>query len=275
MECIVIDKSDKKVYDIIGYGMSTYFTGKQMKKYIDIHSHILFGVDDGARDIDASMQMLQIAEQNDISAIILTPHNKPGHHRIEPAQMAEKLEKIKTRLTQENSNIKLYLGNEVYYRSRLAEEIEDGKIYTLAGSRYVLIEFNPSDDYGYIRNGINEVLLGGYYPILAHAERYQNVCTKKDGIADLVDMGCYIQVNAGSIMGKFGLKTASFTKKLLKQHMVHFIATDAHDPEKRTPQLAGCAAYVEKKYGESYGRKLFYKNPECILCDGEITACEE
>ncbi|MCM1155777.1 MAG: hypothetical protein NC314_08760 [Roseburia sp.] len=246
-----------------------------MEKLIDIHSHILFGMDDGAGDLDTSIQMLRIAAKDGISAIILTPHNKPGHHRIDSARVAEKMAQLKTYLAQEDIAIRLYLGNELYYRSRLIWEIEDGQAYTLAGSRYVLVEFSPSDDYGYIRNGINEILMGGYYPILAHVERYRNVCMKKDGITDLADMGCYIQVNADSIMGKYGMKTASFTRKLLKQHLVHFIASDAHDPERRAPHLAGCAAYVTRKYGESYAGKLFVENPERILEDGAISAGEE
>lgn len=250
--------------------MNIYSTGKQKKNYIDIHSHILFGMDDGARDIDTSRQMLRIAAKNGITAIILTPHNKPGHRGMDSARVAEKLEKLKTCLLQENIDIKLYLGNELYYRSELVWEIEDGQAYSLTGSRYVLIEFNPLDGYDYIRNGINEILMGGYYPVLAHAERYQNVCTKKDGIADLVEMGCYIQVNAGSVMGKFGLKTASLTKKLLKQHLVHFIATDAHDLGKRAPYLADCADYITKKFGEDDCRTLLYDNPMCILSDKAI-----
>ena len=240
-----------------------------MKSYIDIHSHILPGVDDGAKDIETSMQMLRLAAKDGITEMILTPHNKPGHHS-KGAVWTAKTEELRERLAQENIDIKLYAGNELYYRSGLSDEIADGQAYTLAGSRYVLIEFNPLDDYDYIRNGINGVLMDGYYPVLAHAERYQNVCTKKYAVTELIEMGCFIQVNAGSIMGKFGFGTKRFTRKLLKQRQVHFVATDAHDTEKRVPRLSDCAEYVSKKYGRDYVRELFYDNPECILQDTEI-----
>lgn len=242
-----------------------------MKNYIDIHSHILFGVDDGAGDIETSMQMLRTAAKDGVTDIILTPHNKPGRHSVSPARMAEKADALRMRLSQENIGIRLYIGNELYYRSELIREIEDGQAYTLAGSRYALIEFNPLDDYDYIRNGINTILMGGYYPILAHVERYQNVCSKKGAVADLAEMGCYIQVNAGSIMGNFGLGTKRLTRKLLQQHLVHFVATDAHDTGKRAPYLADCADYIGRKYSESYAQALLYDNPGRILSDKAIT----
>lgn len=255
--------------------MSTYSAGRQMKNYIDIHSHILYGIDDGSRDMETSMKMLRIAAKDGIEAIILTPHNKPGRHTHGLLQASEKAEKLKQRLAKENIHIKLYIGNELYYRSGLAEEIESGHAYTLAASRYVLVEFNPLDGYDHIRNGINALLMDGYYPILAHAERYRNVCAKKNGIADLVDMGCYIQINAGSIMGKFGWGTKRFTRKLLKQHQVHFVATDAHDAKKRAPHMAACAEYISRKYGENYSRRLFYENPGRILQREEMNASSD
>lgn len=242
-----------------------------MKTYIDIHSHILPGVDDGAKDIETSMQMLRMAAKDGISEIIITPHNKPGHHNSHFSRAAQNTEKLRICLAQENIDIKLYIGNELYYRSELLREIEDGQAYTLAGSRYALVEFNPLDDYEYIRNSMNTVLMGGYYPILAHVERYHNVCTKKFGVADLVEMGCYMQVNAGSIMGKFGFGTKQCTRKLLKQRQIHFVATDAHDTVKRTPCLSGCAEYIGRKYGEDYRKQLFFDNPACVLQDKEIT----
>lgn len=242
-----------------------------MEKYIDIHSHILPGMDDGARDLETGIRMLRIAADDGISQIILTPHNKPGHHTVSPFQMAAKVEELRSCLRKEGIEMKLYIGNELYYRSGLIQEIEDGRAYTLAGSHYVLVEFSPLEDYDYIRNGIYALLTGGYYPILAHAERYRNVCTRKSGITDLVEMGCHIQVNAGSVMGKCGLGAKQLTRKLLKQHLLHFIATDAHDFGKRAPHLAGCAAYVRKKSGEAYGRELFYDNPMHVVLDETIT----
>ena len=148
--------------------------------------------------------------------------------------------------------------------------MENGHAVTLAGSRYVLVEFNPSDYYDHIRNGLYTLLMNGYYPILAHAERYREIRAKKSGMSDLREMGCYIQVNAGSVMGKFGFDTRQYSRKLLKQELVHFIATDAHDVGKRAPHLSACADYMIKKYGEDYAAQLLYDNPSSVIQDKEI-----
>lgn len=241
-----------------------------MKKFIDIHSHILPGADDGADSYETSMRMLKCAAADGILKIILTPHNKPGHRHMHLSKMAAEAEELRNMMRKEGINIELHMGNELYYRNGLLDELGNGTAKTLAVSNYVLVEFNPLEDYDYIRNGLYSLLMGGYYPILAHVERYKNVCAKKYGIDDLVEMGCYIQVNAGSVMGKFGQKTKRIVKNMLKRQLVHFIATDAHDLDKRAPSLSKCADYVRKKYGEDYSGKLFYENPLSVIEDREI-----
>lgn len=240
-----------------------------MKNLIDMHSHILPGVDDGADSFEMSMRMLRCAADDGINGMILTPHNKPGHRLVPFSKMTCRAEKLREIVEKENIKIELYLGSELYYRSGLLEEMEDGLAGTMADSRYVLVEFNPLAEYDYIRNGIYSLMTGGYYPILAHVERYQNVCITKGGTDDLIEMGCYIQVNADSVMGKSGSKAKRFVKNLLKQRQVHFIATDAHDLGKRAPHLSDCADYIRKKYGEDYCRKLFCENPLYVIRDKE------
>lgn len=241
-----------------------------MKNFIDIHSHILPGVDDGSDSFEMSMRMLRCAADDGISGIIFTPHNKPGHRRKHFSGIMSRVESLRKMMSEGNINIDLYIGSELYYRNGLLEELENDMVGTLAGSRYVLVEFNPLENYDYIRNGIYSLLMGGYYPVLAHVERYQNVCVRKYGIDDLIEMGCYIQVNAGSVMGNAGAKTRRLVRNILKQRQAHFIATDAHDLGKRAPYLSDCAHFISKKYDEDYSRKLFCDNPLCVIGDKEI-----
>lgn len=241
-----------------------------MKKVIDIHSHILPGVDDGAANYEMSMQMLRCAANDGISAIILTPHNKPGHRHIPVSEMDVRVEKLRGMMAEEAIKIELYMGSEVYYRSGMLEKHGKDAVITMAKSRYLLVEFHPLEEYGYIRGGIYSLLTEGYYPILAHAERYQNVCAEKSGISDLIEMGCYIQVNADSVTGKSGWKARQFVKSILKKGQVHFVATDAHDLKKRAPRLSDCADFIEKKYGGDYSRKLFFDNPMDVIGDNVI-----
>ena len=240
-----------------------------MDSYIDIHSHILPQLDDGAEDFEMSMKMLHIAEQSGICQIIMTPHNKPMHHNASPETIQSVIQKLEKEISGSKMQIRLYAGNEIYYRSDILELLEEGRACTMAGSSYVLVEFNPMDDFEHIRRGLYKVLSGGYRPIIAHIERYRNVCAKEERVEELIEMGCYVQVNAGSIMGQYGLGTKGFAKRLLKEGMVHFVATDAHDLGKRAPYLSDCADYIRKKYGEDYCRKLFCENPLHVARDKE------
>lgn len=241
-----------------------------MENYIDIHSHILPGVDDGADSLETSLKMLHMAAQDGISRIILTPHSKPWHGRRSSIEVADRVGRLRDRLQEERLDLKLYAGNELYYRSGLLEELENGLAGTLADSHYVLVEFEPSAEYDYIRNGVYTLLTGGYYPVVAHVERYKNVCAKKTGVSELIEMGCFIQVNAGSVTGKYGFGAARLTRKLLRQGLVHFVATDAHDLGRRRPCLSECARYIEKKFGPDTGRRLLLDNPMCVLDDAHI-----
>lgn len=246
-----------------------------METYIDIHCHILPGVDDGSDSMETSLKMLCMADEDGISQIILTPHNKPWHRNTDHTGMRERVDQLQERLYREGLGIKLYTGSELYYRSGLIEELDQGTAETLADSRYILVEFDPMADYDYIRNGVYTLLMGGYYPIAAHVERYKNVCCKINRITELIEMGCLIQVNAGSIMGQYGGGAKRLTRKMLKQNMIHFVATDAHDTERRSPGLSGCAEYIGRKYGEDSGRRLFYDHPMCVLHDEYIRSREE
>ena len=243
---------------------------RQMKNYIDIHSHIMPGVDDGSDSLETSLKMLRMAAEDGIARIILTPHSKPWHRCISCAEMAAEAERLQDIAQGERLDIKLYTGNELYYRSSLIEELEHRQAGTLAGSRYVLVEFGPSADFGYIRNGVYSLLTGGYYPIVAHMERCKNVCVKTDRVEELVELGCFIQVNAGSVLGRYGFGTARLTRKMLGQGLVHFIATDAHDTKRRCPALSECAEYIEKRFGADKSRSLFQDNPMRVLRNEDI-----
>ncbi len=242
-----------------------------MENCIDIHSHILPGVDDGADCLKTSLQMLKIAAQNQITQIILTPHNKPAHRNVSPRRIVERMKELQDKLDENGIDIVLHAGNELYYRDGLAQELDQGEAMTLAGSHYVLVEFSPNAEYDYIRNGIYSLQMHGYRPVLAHVERYRTICAKRDRIEDLAKMGCLMQVNAGSIAGRFGFGMRQLTGKLLKKGMVHFVATDAHDMDRRSPKIADCAAQIAGKYNDEYAKELLHDNPLRILQDRYIT----
>lgn len=241
-----------------------------MEPYIDIHSHLLPQIDDGAEDFETSMKMMSIAAENNIERIIVTPHNKPMRRCASPSTIRKLVKELEQEARRRGIGIQLYAGNELYYRSSLGEEITAGCVCTMADSKYVLAEFGPMDGYDHIRNGIYSLMAAGYHPILAHVERYAKICTEPERAQDLVNMGCCLQVNVSSIMGKMGFGTKSFVKKLLKRRLVHFVATDAHDGDRRRPEIAGCASYIEKRHGNGYMREIFYENPMRVIGNENI-----
>lgn len=241
-----------------------------MDSYIDIHSHILPQIDDGAENFDVSMEMLRIAWNDGIREIILTPHNKPAHHNAGPEKIKQLMQNLQDKARGEGMDIIFHTGNEMYYGSDMIEKLDEGRAGTMAGSAYVLIEFGMGDDIDHIRYGLYEALSHGFRPILAHVERYGRMLTKIERVEDLIQMGCYIQVNAGSIMGEFGFGARQFTKKLLSQRLVHFVATDAHDTGKRRPVLGDCAKYIRRKYGDDYANRLLVENPMRVINDEYI-----
>lgn len=227
----------------------------------DIHTHILFGTDDGAADIDTSVLLLEKAYNDGTRRIFLTPHSINGgfDFKNSNSNLQMLFEKIKGRFP----GLSFYSGCEIFYSESTADNLIAGKIPTLADSKYALVEFYPMVFYDELKNAVLKLTTSGYIPVIAHAERY--ACLRKQDTGLLCELGAYIQLNARSVLGKSGLETKHFCQKLLKDGLVHFIASDAHDPVHRTPELSKCVRYIEKKYSRSYAEQIFYKNPMQII----------
>lgn len=228
--------------------------------YIDMHSHILPHLDDGAKDMDETLQMLQIACQEGITHIIATPHYKSGRFPADTERIRKTIHKVQLAAAEQEIPVQLYAGNEIYYHSELEEKFHAGSLNTMNGTEYVLIEFSPIDRYLYIRNAMEDILGMGYTPILAHVERYQCMCEDITNVEELKSMGCLIQVNASSITGDAGWKIKRFTHKLLKRGLIDYIGTDAHNTHGRKPAMKKCAAILYKKCERSYADAVLFGN---------------
>ena len=238
---------------------------RELCGFTDVHCHILPAIDDGSQSMEETLQMLRIAEADGIQRMIVTPHYKEGRRCANASKIKEKMDAVQELLDEEGIPIQLYPGNEIYYTSEFEDKLEEGRILSMNYSEYLLVEFSPFEDYVCIRNAMDNILSVGYIPILAHVERYQ--CMLKDAkhVADLLAMGCRIQVNASSVTGDYGFKAKRFVHKLLKQKQVDYIGTDAHNTEKRRPAMRKCAELLAKKYGEEYARFLLNDNAEQTL----------
>lgn len=228
----------------------------------DIHCHLLPKVDDGPDSVAEAVGLLKEMHEEGVRCIIVTPHYRPDMFEAS----AERVWKhyLGMRKIAKALGIRLFLGCEYYRNSEIPELIEKKERPSMAGSEYVLIEFSPDDVFQTIRNHVYTLRSRGFKPIVAHVERYE-CCMNTEKIEELVELGAYIQMNAGSVLGRSGAKMKKYCKKLMEEDLVDFIASDTHDSKTRRPNLGKCAAYVEKKMGREYTERIFIQNPANIL----------
>lgn len=233
--------------------------------YIDIHSHILPGLDDGAGSEAESLEMFRIAAKDGISEIIATPHFHYRRGHATPEQIGQAIQNMQKKLKAAGIQIKIHAGNELHYSHELINAVKAGEALTLAGSDYVLLEFSPEAEKRKIQNALYQFLSEGYYPIIAHVERYGAFLSDLEFALEISEMGAYYQVNTGSLLGKSGWKTKRFVKTLIKGGLVQFVASDAHDIEKRRPEIKKAAAWIERHCSQDALYEYLYKNPRLIL----------
>lgn len=240
-----------------------------MNGFVDLHCHILPALDDGAKDMDKTKEMLKIAYEEGIRRIIATPHFFASKKSASLERIEETIREVESRMEEWGFYIKLYPGNEIYYRSEVAELLEEGKIATMAGSQYVLVEFDPMTEYSYLRDGILKLDSYGYIPILAHTERYECLFEKKERLQRVKDHGGLIQVNASSFQGGMFDEMAKRAKYIMKNNLLDFLGTDAHSTGKRSPRMKDTASYLYKKLGNHKAEKILLHNPQAVI-KGEV-----
>ncbi len=234
-------------------------------RLMDIHTHLLPKVDDGASDMEETVRMLEMAKGQGIRTIIATPHFGLGSLDKSVEELIECKEKVQQKAAAIDPDIKIYLGNELYYRESVLEEVLRGNALTLAGSRYVLIEFSVRVDYKSLYQGLNKFILAGYAPILAHVERYRCLMEEEVRIDEIRELGVYIQMNGSSLLGNFLDKRVRLHRRLLKERLLHFVATDCHNTSTRAPNLEKAFHTVVKLTDWEYAVELFYDNPLKII----------
>ncbi len=228
--------------------------------FVDIHCHIMPGVDDGSQDTQMSLEMLRIAASEGVSRVILTPHHKPGHRNVSTRSIIERTKELQRACDDAEIPIRLHTGNELYYYEDSISMIEEKEIAPLAGTDHVLVEFHPMDPYSKIRNAVYELMAIGRVPVIAHVERYAEVVKHPELARELSDMGCLIQVNAKTITGGYGGALKSFVKTLLKDGVVDFVASDAHNTDNRAPRFKEAYRYVVAKTNKEYAKDIFRNN---------------
>lgn len=238
--------------------------------YVDINCHILPGLDDGAADLRTSIGMLKIAYEEGIRTIIATPDYRRQYKETDMDKLKAVFERVKNEAAKISPDLRLYFGREIFYDNDAHEKIVSGEISSLAKSRYVMLEFPVDIDYETIAEAIRDISMDGYIPIVSHVETYSCLGEDEDMVEDLIKLGAYIQVDSGSVMGENGHDIRNFARKLVKNEMVHFIATDAHDCDDKAPLMKECAEYIERKCGFDYMNEVLYINPMAIIENDDV-----
>ncbi|MCD7708559.1 MAG: hypothetical protein LUI02_01640 [Clostridiales bacterium] len=230
---------------------------------VDIHCHLLYGVDDGAATIEESVAMLERAREQGITAIILTPHYRHGmfpypkkeieEHYVALQPYAQKLE------------IALALGTEYHVDSEVVEAMDGHRCRTMAGSRYVLSEYSHDTEYSYIYKMTREMIAHGYMPVLAHVERYACMTEDIDLAGEIQNLGAWIQLNADAVLGLEGRGPKKYCRQMLEEGYVDVIASDSHGIKERACHMSGCREYIAKKFDPQLADRLMDENPSTIL----------
>lgn len=235
------------------------------KGFVDIHTHILPGVDDGARDLKHALALLRLARENGTTAVVLTPHYRGRWRSNTPQLLRQRFEELAAEAKKEIPDMKLYLGTEAGHERELGDKVAEGRVLSINDSNYVLLEFDYNSSRVQVYEETMALIGSGYTPIIAHAERYDIFRRNKKLAEELMYVGALIQLNADSILGKCGFATKRVCHRLLKKGMVQFVASDGHDTKERPPVLRECFEYVSKRYGERYAWVLFRDNAVELL----------
>ena len=241
-----------------------------MGPFFDLHCHMLCGVDDGAKNQEMMFSMLEMSSADGTRALCLTPHFSPylfGDTREKSERVFQALRQY---AAQRHPDMQLFLGHELGYHSGCGNALSAGACRTVAGSRYVLVDFPERVDFFELSTGMNQLRGMGWSPILAHAERYRCLASKMAWVEDFVSDGGLIQINASSANGDWGPHAKKMWKKLIKRGFVHLVSSDGHNLTSRQPKISVCMGLLQKYCTPETIEDLVWNNAWRVVRDRRV-----
>ena len=236
-----------------------------MTRFIDIHHHLIYGLDDGAQTFEDTKAMLQVAKNNGVKVIAATPHVLPGIEKFDINGYRKRMALIKKWNDEANTGICLSSGSEVFYTASTERLLMEGQVPTLNGTRNILVEFNPNESFNKIREAVRRLGNAGYTVVIAHVERYDAFRRTKN-IKDLKEqLSAIIQINTHTIIRPRNLLQRSWIKKVLKHNLCDVVATDAHNADTRKCCMKDCYELLKKEWGIEKAKDLCVTMPAAIL----------
>ncbi len=241
--------------------------GERKKMIItDIHMHIIPGVDDGSRSLEESVAMLRVSSKQGVSVVVATPHSW-GIDNCGFEKMHLWFEELRRTIIERQIPVQLYLGCEMLVFSNTVDDcvrkLKDGRYPTLAGSRFVLTEFDPYETPDDMKHCAERIIAAGYVPVIAHAERYRMIAMPN--IRVLKDLGAMVQINAYSIANESNTQTRHLANSCLSERLVDFLGSDAHRLNHRPPLIKDGVDYLIRRYTEEYAKQVAVINPQLFL----------
>ena len=233
--------------------------------FTDIHSHLIYGVDDGAHKRESMEDMLRNAAIDGIDTIISTPHMTPGQVKFDMDTYLRHMDTAREYCEKTGLKLTLYTGAEILYTPDTPRFLREKRVLTLADSRYVLIEFMPDATLRHLYDALSRVAGLGLTPIVAHVERYRSVRHVEDLSEMAEECNARFQVNARTVLTKHGFLGQRWINKLLSSGYVSYLATDTHHMPGRETCMKECYEAFSKLYGEEKAIELMRKNPAQII----------
>ncbi len=236
----------------------------------DLHSHLLYGIDDGSKSLQESLRLLKEMEEAGTTDLMITPHYvEDSNYNCNNMEKREIFEVLKERARQEDIHIKMYLGNEVFFTSHFIKYLKDNKIRTLNNSKYLLFEFPMSNVYSNSLEILQELTMNGCVPVLAHPERYFVFQKHPECMEEYLRAGVLLQGNFTSLFGKYGRAADKTLKYFLKKHWISFLGSDTHHEVKYNEEkLRKKLLKITKD--EEYIQDILVNNFDKVIKDQDI-----
>ena len=237
---------------------------------IDFHTHILPNIDDGSRSIDETFNLIKEAKEVGFDGIILTSHYIENFYETDVPERDVWVKAISENLGVKGIDTDLYLANEIYISENMMGLLEQQKASTINNSCYVLFELPLNEEPLNLYDVIYSLQENKLIPVLAHPERYSFVQKEPELIYDLIEKGCLMQANYGSIIGQYGVKAEYIVKKFLENSMIHFLGSDVHRQNSIYPKIPFALEKIKEIVGEEKLEELTTINPKLVLANKKI-----
>lgn len=248
---------------------------KEDRKLIDVHSHLLPGVDDGSSSLAHSLELARAAVDDGITHALMTPHHMNGRYTNHAQDVIDRTDAFQAELNKAEIPLTVFPGQEVHINGDLIQAIEDDDILTTDESgRYLLLEFPHDAVPAYASDMIFQIMQHGLTPVIVHPERNEAMMHNPQLLYDFISRGCLSQVTASSYVGTFGKNVQAFAEDIVNAGLAHVFASDAHHLEKRDYEMSAAFKRLDKKMGTEYGIQ-FAENAKALVNGDNVARFNE